>query len=335
MKHERLMTAALISIFTFVNPFDADAGGRGMSFSRPSGGGRPSYSGGGSNWGGGNSGGGSNWGGGNGYPSSNYNSYQYQSPSNPGGGWTQPNSTPFVQPNSTPFVQPNSTPWVQSNSVTTYKPTGVGTLQVVPFSGSGPKPASTGGGLGLTTTGTTNAGSPNAGFPNGGSSSSITAAGTQGANGTNGTTAGVGGWGGKGGKGGKGKFAFAIIGGQLTRIVSSDDGSWVTADPGSGDPAVGSDGQTPVTADLSGQDPTAAITLLNPSETRGTVNFSLASQSSSLQAGYAAQATASDPQMIVFDRGGTFGQAQYTLSPGAAYRFIATDQGWDLRTVTQ
>jgi hypothetical protein len=87
--------------------------------------------------------------------------------------------------------------------------------------------------------------------------------------------------------------------------------------------------------DLAGQNPTAAITLLNPRETRSTVNFNLGAQTGSLQSGFAAQATASDPQLIVFDRGGAFGQAQYTLSPGAAYRFVASQQGWDLRSVTQ
>ena len=95
------------------------------------------------------------------------------------------------------------------------------------------------------------------------------------------------------------------------------------------------DGQSPVDSPVAGQDPSAAITLLNPLETRGTVNFSLASETGSLQPGYAAQAIASDPQLIVFDRGGSFGQAQYTLQPGSAYRFAATEQGWDLRTVAQ
>ena len=37
---------------------------------------------------------------------------------------------------------------------------------------------------------------------------------------------------------------------------------------------------------------------------------------------------------IVFDRGGSFGQARYTLQAGSAYKFVSTDQGWDLRSVT-
>jgi hypothetical protein len=37
--------------------------------------------------------------------------------------------------------------------------------------------------------------------------------------------------------------------------------------------------------------------------------------------------------VIVFDRGGAFGQATYTLQPGT-YRFAMTDKGLDLRTVT-
>jgi hypothetical protein len=39
-------------------------------------------------------------------------------------------------------------------------------------------------------------------------------------------------------------------------------------------------------------------------------------------------------QVIAFKRGGSFGNARYTLEPGT-YRFVATDHGWDLRTVTQ
>ena len=76
----------------------------------------------------------------------------------------------------------------------------------------------------------------------------------------------------------------------------------------------------------------AYITLLNPEETRQTVGYTLDSDQYSLDP---AQSKVHDggPRLIVFERGGAYGQAQYTLQPGT-YRFIATDQGWDLRTVT-
>jgi hypothetical protein len=79
-------------------------------------------------------------------------------------------------------------------------------------------------------------------------------------------------------------------------------------------------------------DAPAYITLLNPEETRQTVGYTLDSDQYSLDP---AQSKVHDggPRLIVFERGGAYGQAQYTLQPGT-YRFIATDQGWDLRTVT-
>jgi hypothetical protein len=77
----------------------------------------------------------------------------------------------------------------------------------------------------------------------------------------------------------------------------------------------------------------APITLLNPTESQGTVNFTLGADNGALQPGYTAETNAAAPQLIVFDRGGNFGQAQYTLSPGATYRFASTDQGWVLRSV--
>lgn len=77
----------------------------------------------------------------------------------------------------------------------------------------------------------------------------------------------------------------------------------------------------------------APITLLNPAETQQAVAYTLGADQDSLDP---AQSKAYDDgtQVITFDRGGDFGQAQYTLEPGT-YRFVATDQGWDLHTVTQ
>jgi hypothetical protein len=75
------------------------------------------------------------------------------------------------------------------------------------------------------------------------------------------------------------------------------------------------------------------ITLLNPEETRQTVGYTLDADEYSLDP---AQTKVHDggTRLIVFDRGGDYGQARYTLQPGT-YRFIATSQGWDLRTVTE
>ena len=114
------------------------------------------------------------------------------------------------------------------------------------------------------------------------------------------------------------------------RLFQSDDGGWAVDSP---DGVV--DSQVPDYQPVAGEDPSASITLLNPVETRGTVNFTLGSDTGSLDPGSAAEPSVSAPQVIVFDRGGSFGEARYTLEPGAAYRFTATEQGWDLRTVTQ
>lgn len=76
-----------------------------------------------------------------------------------------------------------------------------------------------------------------------------------------------------------------------------------------------------------------SITILNPPETRRMVGYALDSAQYSLDAAQS-QVYDGGPRLITFDRGGSFGQAQYTLQPGT-YRFIATDRGLDLRTVTQ
>ena len=75
-----------------------------------------------------------------------------------------------------------------------------------------------------------------------------------------------------------------------------------------------------------------SITLVNPQETRATVGYSLDSAQYSLDPAQS-QVYDGGTRSVVFDRGGSFGQAQYTLQPGT-YRFTATDRGWDLRSVT-
>jgi hypothetical protein len=75
-----------------------------------------------------------------------------------------------------------------------------------------------------------------------------------------------------------------------------------------------------------------SITILNPPETRRTVGYALDSAQYSLDSAQT-QVYDGGPRLITFDRGGSYGQAQYTLQPGT-YRFVATDRGLDLRTVT-
>ncbi len=75
------------------------------------------------------------------------------------------------------------------------------------------------------------------------------------------------------------------------------------------------------------------ITLMNPAETRTTLSYNLGGGQYVLEAGQS-MGHGDETQVIAFDRGGSFGEARYTLEPGA-YRFVATDHGWDLRTVTE
>lgn len=75
----------------------------------------------------------------------------------------------------------------------------------------------------------------------------------------------------------------------------------------------------------------APITILNPANTGRPVNYTLGAGQFSIES---AQSLVHNDgtQVIVFDRGGDFGTATYTLEPGT-YRFVLTDAGWDLNTV--
>jgi hypothetical protein len=95
-----------------------------------------------------------------------------------------------------------------------------------------------------------------------------------------------------------------------------------------GDADFGTD--LPAVADANVAD---SITLVNPQETRATVGYTLDSAQYSLDPAQS-QVYDGGSRLITFDRGGSFGQAQYTLQPGT-YRFIATDRGWDLRSVSE
>ena len=75
------------------------------------------------------------------------------------------------------------------------------------------------------------------------------------------------------------------------------------------------------------------ITLLNPAEIGQPVKYTLGSADYSVDSA-GRKVHKEGTQVIVFDRGGEFGDATYTLQRGT-YRFIRTDRGLDLRTVTQ
>jgi hypothetical protein len=75
------------------------------------------------------------------------------------------------------------------------------------------------------------------------------------------------------------------------------------------------------------------ITLLNPAGTRTSLAYTFGASQYVIAAGETA--TFEDgTQAIAFDRGASFGQAHYTLEPGGAYKFVATENGWDLHKVT-
>ncbi len=75
------------------------------------------------------------------------------------------------------------------------------------------------------------------------------------------------------------------------------------------------------------------ITLVNPEDIHTPVYYSIAGEQYVLQSGEEIN-HGSETQVITFNRGGSFGDASYTLAPGT-YRFVATDHGWDLHTVTE
>ncbi|MEZ6073365.1 MAG: hypothetical protein R3C10_24595 [Pirellulales bacterium] len=71
------------------------------------------------------------------------------------------------------------------------------------------------------------------------------------------------------------------------------------------------------------------VTVINPTITGGRVQFRLDDAQFQLDAGYQQAATTAGSHKIVFDRGGSFGEAHYTLSEGT-YQFVVSDRGWDL-----
>lgn len=78
--------------------------------------------------------------------------------------------------------------------------------------------------------------------------------------------------------------------------------------------------------------PKGGILIGNPEENAGSIKYVLASvHSYDLKPGFRQHLPASQPWLIEFDRGGTFGSAKYTLAEGI-YDFKVGDKGWDMVT---
>lgn len=88
---------------------------------------------------------------------------------------------------------------------------------------------------------------------------------------------------------------------------------------------------TPVPVPVVVEPRPATVTLLNPANSRASLNYALGSGQYVIDAGQSVDYEGT--QVIAFDRGGSFGEARYTLEPGT-YQFVSTDHGWDLHTVT-
>ncbi|MHB8969330.1 MAG: hypothetical protein ACYC3X_03900 [Pirellulaceae bacterium] len=77
--------------------------------------------------------------------------------------------------------------------------------------------------------------------------------------------------------------------------------------------------------------PPTGLTIRNASENKETVRFLINGRVCELQPGEAHDFAAGTAWNVKFHRGESFGNAQQTLVPGI-YRFVVTDQGWDLES---
>lgn len=76
--------------------------------------------------------------------------------------------------------------------------------------------------------------------------------------------------------------------------------------------------------------PKGGVLIGNPEDNAGSIKYVLASvHSYDLKPGFRQHLPASQPWLIEFDRGGTFGAAKYTLAEGI-YDFKVGDKGWDM-----
>jgi hypothetical protein len=75
------------------------------------------------------------------------------------------------------------------------------------------------------------------------------------------------------------------------------------------------------------------ILLMAGKDLGASVSYNLNGGPYEMQPGYRQTLDTSRTWIVQFDRGGSFGQAQYTLASGT-YEWVITDQGWDLKQRT-
>jgi hypothetical protein len=71
------------------------------------------------------------------------------------------------------------------------------------------------------------------------------------------------------------------------------------------------------------------VVLLNPTRNGGPVNYTLNDVRCTMAAGLQQKLPGERAWIIEFDRGGSFGTARYSLTPGK-YAFAVTERGWDI-----
>jgi hypothetical protein len=71
------------------------------------------------------------------------------------------------------------------------------------------------------------------------------------------------------------------------------------------------------------------VVLLNPTRNGGSVNYTLNDVRCTMAAGFQQKLPGERAWIIEFDRGGSFGTARYSLTPGK-YAFAVTERGWDV-----
>ncbi|MEX0612509.1 MAG: hypothetical protein WD229_10350, partial [Pirellulales bacterium] len=71
------------------------------------------------------------------------------------------------------------------------------------------------------------------------------------------------------------------------------------------------------------------VVLLNPKQNVGPVIYTLNAIRYTMQPGFEQKLPAGRSWTVEFDRGGSFGTARYSLTPGT-YAFALTERGWDV-----
>jgi hypothetical protein len=71
------------------------------------------------------------------------------------------------------------------------------------------------------------------------------------------------------------------------------------------------------------------VVLLNPTRNGGPVNYTLNDVRCTMAPGFQQKLPGERAWIIEFDRGGSFGTARYSLTPGK-YAFVVTERGWDI-----